>query len=72
MSTSSTTEFNPPPNTSGERNPDRWLLAEMKRLLKWGASVLNIYGKHKRSLLAATVAECLSAAAGVIEGRLEV
>jgi hypothetical protein len=65
-------EFVPLPGSIEERNPDRWILAELRRIFKWGARVLTYYGQHKRSAMAATFAECLSAAAAVIEGRLQV
>ncbi len=64
-------EFVPPPMTNTERNPDRWLLTELRRMLRHCASVLNFYSKFKRSATAATFAECMSAAAAVIEGRLQ-
>lgn len=65
-------EFVPPPMTNTERNPDRWLFTELRRMLRHCASVLNFYGKFKRSGNAAMFAEMCSAAAAVIEGRLQV
>lgn len=74
MSTQPTTEreFVPPPATNTERNADRWLLTELRRVFKWSSTILTIYGDYKRSRMCATIADCLGAAATVIEGRLKV
>jgi len=72
MATEPQREFIPPPATNTERNADRWLLTEIRRALRLLSTILTHYGQHKRSATCATFAEMCSAAAAVIEGRLQV